>query len=240
MRLRLLFALIHFITISSLSLAQAPPAPETITRAAADDTALAADFYSASDDAPALILLHMLNSRRGAWEPLIPDLQAAGYAILNVDMRGHGDSDGTQDWDAIIADMAGWVDWLAENEHSSEAGLAFIGGSIGANVALISCAESEACRGAVALSPGQDYRGVMPEAALIDGLADRVALLVASQNDASSSAAIRQMFLNAKGDVSARMYPGRAHGTRLFDSRYESVSRLILGWLAELFASEEG
>ena len=47
------------------------------------------------------------------------------------------------------------------------------------------------------------------------------------------------MFLNAKGDVSARLYPGRAHGTRLFDSRYESVSRLILRWLDELFAADE-
>ena len=41
------------------------------------------------------------------------------------------------------------------------------------------------------------------------------------------------------GDVSARMYPGRAHGTRLFDSRYQSVSRLILGWLEELFAADD-
>ena len=62
----------------------------------------------------------------------------------------------------------------------------------------------DVCRGAIALSPGLDYRGVKPESALVDGLADRTALLVASQNDASSSTAIRQMFLNAKGDVSAR------------------------------------
>ena len=234
-----LIALLCLTLGSTAAAAQAPPNPETITRLAADDTALVADFYAGEADAPVLILLHMLNSRRGAWDPLIPDLQAAGYAILNVDMRGHGDSDGTQDWEAIIADMAGWVDWLARNEHSGEAGLALIGGSIGANVALISCAASDACRGAIALSPGLDYRGVKPESALVDGLAERLALLVAAQNDASSSAAIRQMFLNAKGDVSARMYPGRAHGTRLFDSRYQSVSRLILGWLAELFALEE-
>ena len=239
MRLRLLFALIILVAMSSFPLAQAPPAPETITRAAADETALVADYYPAGQDAPALILLHMLNSRRGAWDPLIPDLQAAGYAILNVDMRGHGDSGGRQDWDAIIADMAGWVEWLARNQRAGEAGLAFIGGSIGANVALISCAESDLCRGAVALSPGLDYRGVKPEAALVDGLAERMALLVASQADASSATAIRQMFLNAKGDVSARIYPGRAHGTRLFESRYDSVSRLILAWLAELFEPED-
>ena len=46
-------------------------------------------------------------------------------------------------------------------------------------------------------------------------------------------------FSNAKGDVSARMYRGRAHGTRLFDSEYESVSRLILHWLGETFASDD-
>jgi len=235
----MLVTLLIALLLTLITTAQAPPAPETITRAAADDPALVADFYPAGGDAPALILLHMLNSRRDAWDPLIPDLQAAGYAILNVDMRGHGDSGGTRDWDAIIADMAGWVEWLAQNERAGEAGLAFIGGSIGANVALISCAESDACRGAAALSPGLDYRGVKPEAALVDGLAERMALLVASQADASSATAIRQMFLNAKGDVSARMYPGRAHGTRLFDSRYESVSRLILGWLAELFAAAD-
>ena len=235
MRILRVYCLLILLILPATTAQEPPPAPETITRAAADDSALVADFYPASEDAPALILLHMLNSRRGAWDPLIPDLHEAGYAILNVDMRGHGESDGGQDWDAIIADMAGWVDWLAQNQRSGDAGLAFIGGSIGANVALISCAESDACRGAVALSPGLDYRGVKPEPALVDGLAERMALLVAAQADSSSSTAIRQMFLNAKGDVSARIYPGRAHGTGFLDSRYDSVSRLILGWLAELF-----
>ena len=70
-------------------------------------------------------------------------------------------------------------------------------------------------------------------------MADRAALLVASQNDASSSTAIRQMFLNAKGDVSARIYRGRAHGTRLFDSEYDSVSAMILAWLAETFSADD-
>ena len=216
--------------------AQDFPAHQTTTRQAPDSTTLVADFYPASEPAPVLLLLHMLNSNRAAYDPLIPDLREAGYAILNIDMRGHGASGGDRLWDATIADMQDWVDWLETQGHMTEAGLAIIGGSIGANIALISCAETEACRGAVALSPGLDYRGVMPEAALVDGLADRTALLVAAQNDASSSTAIRQMFLKAKGDVTARLYPGRAHGTRLFDSEYASISRLILSWLAEIFS----
>lgn len=231
--------LIVVIFSSSLGSAQPPPAHQTITLTRAD-AALAADFHPAAD-APVILLLHMLNSSRAAWDPLIPDLRAAGYALLNIDMRGHGDSGGTRDWEAAIADVTeGWVGWLDANDHLGDEGLALIGGSIGANVALISCARAETCRGAIALSPGLDYRGVKPESALVDGLASRAALLVAAQNDRSSSTAIRQMFLKAKGDVSARLYRGRAHGTRLFDSEYDSVSALILAWLAELFTTYEG
>ncbi len=233
-----LILIIIFIS-GNLALAQAPLTHQTITLTRADAT-LAADHYPAETDAPVILLLHMLNSSRGAWDPLIPDLRAAGYALLNIDMRGHGESGGTQDWQEIISDVAlGWVGWLREEGHLGDGGLTIIGGSIGANVAIISCAQVEICRGAIALSPGLDYRGVKPEPALVDGLADRAALLVAAQHDASSSAAIRQMFMNAKGDVSARLYRGRAHGTRLFDSEYESVSGLILAWLAEHFSSDD-
>ena len=217
-----------------------PPTHQTITLHRANAT-LIADFHPAADSAPVILLLHMLNSNRSAYAPLIPDLRDAGYGVLNIDLRGHGASGGTRDWDAAINDVAlGWASWLAENDHLNESGLAIIGGSIGANVALISCAQVEVCRGAIALSPGLDYRGVRPESALVDGLADRAALLVASQHDASSATAIRQMFLKAKGDVSARIYRGRAHGTRLFDSEYHSVSAMIINWLTELFTSDEG
>ncbi len=241
-QLKRLFLLTCFL-YTFTSAAQDIRAHETITLERSDNISLVADFYPAPSDAaepPVIMLLHMLNSSRSAYDPLIPDLHAAGYALLNIDMRGHGESGGTRDWDAAIDDVVtGWSGWLEAQDHSGEHGLAIIGGSIGANVALISCAEIETCRGAIALSPGLDYRGVKPETALVDGLADRSALLVAAHNDNSSAEAIRRMFLNAKGDVSARMYRGRAHGTRLFDSEYESVSRLILHWLGETFASDD-
>lgn len=234
---RLVLALLFwFIVIPALS--QELPPVETISRSAPDDIALVADFYDAPEgatDAPVIIALHMLNSNRAAYAPLIPDLHEAGYAILNVDMRGHGDSGGAREWDAALADIADWIDWLAAEGHLNERGLAIMGASIGANVAIIGCAESATCIGAIALSPGLDYRGVKPEAALVDGLADRAALLVAAGSDSSSSTAIRQMFLNARGAVTARMYRGRAHGTRLFDSEYDSLSGLISLWLEQLF-----
>lgn len=237
---RSIIVLIVFLCLLISTTAQDLPSHQTSTRQADDNTSLVADFYPASDEAPVVLLLHMLNSNRGAYQPLIPDLRDAGYAILNIDMRGHGESGGTRDWDATIADVAtGWTGWLADNDRLGDSGLAIIGGSIGANVALISCADIETCRGAVALSPGLDYRGVQPESALVEGLSQRTALLVAAHADSYSAQSVRQMFLNATGDVTARLYPGRAHGTRLFDSNYESVTALILNWLDETFAPED-
>ncbi len=222
---------------SALALAQDLPAAETITRQSADDIVLVADFYPAStNDAPVILALHMLNSNRGAYQPLLPDLRDAGYAILNIDMRGHGDSGGARDWQAAITDIADWIAWLDAEQWIGENGLAIMGASIGANVALISCAANDSCIGAIALSPGLDYRAVQPEAALVEGLAERSSLLVAAQGDAYSAGTIKQMFSNAPGDLTARLYPGRAHGTRLFDTDYDSLSRLILLWLAEQFS----
>ena len=236
--MRLALVLVLIFTFSLIA-AQDAPDFETVERESADAVSLVADFYPAETAAPVILLLHMLNSDRAAYDPLIPDLREAGYAILNIDMRGHGESGGSRDWDLAIADIADWIDWLDSERHLGEDGIAIIGGSIGANVAIIGCAQSDVCRGAVALSPGLDYRGVRPQPALVDGLADRSALLVASHSDSTSADAIKQLFINARGDVTARLYRGRAHGTRLFDSQLESVSRLILLWLAEQFAADE-
>ena len=235
-----LISLLILCSFTLLSLAQDLPEFETISRQTADDISLVADFYPAPENIsapPVIIALHMLNSKRAAYEPVIPDLHSAGFAVLNVDMRGHGDSDGSQVWDVAIADISDWISWLDAGDMIGEGGLAIMGASIGANVAIISCAANAVCAGAIALSPGLDYRGVKPESALVDGLAERSALLVAAQGDSSSAVAIRQMFLNAQGDVTARMFGGRAHGTRLFDSDYESVSSLVLLWLVEQFGN---
>ena len=225
--MRVITTILLSLCIGAMTFAQDADA---IVRQSADGIELVADFHAADEGAPVVLALHMLNSNRAAWTPLLPDLHDAGYAVLNMDMRGHGDSGGTRDWDAIIADVAGWVDWLDENGHLSADGFATMGGSIGANVALLSCAQIESCRGAVALSPGLDYLGVKPLPALKTGM---TALLMAAHRDQNSAASVRELFYGATGDVAARILPGRAHGTRLFDSDYEAASGMILHWLAE-------
>ena len=215
---------------------------ETVTIPASDGLELVGDLYLPTEISdtgnPAVLLFHMLGSNRHAYDPILPDLVDAGYVVLNVDMRGHGDTGGNQVWNLAIADVQVWLDWLRDQDAVDDSRVAIMGASIGSNVALIGCAEDPDCIGVIALSPGLDYRGVQPESAVVDGLSERAVLLIASHTDGYSAESVEQMFANAKGDVSARIYRGAAHGTALFRSNYDSVSHLILWWLAEHLTNE--
>lgn len=237
-----LISLVFVFSIFTLS-AQVELDFETVTVNASDDLELVGDFYQPEDASetgnPAVLLFHMLGSNRHAYDPILPDLVDAGYVVLNVDMRGHGDTGGNQVWDLAIDDVQTWLDWLREQETVDDSRVAIMGASIGSNIALIGCAQDADCVGAIALSPGLDYFGVEPESAVMSGLAERAVLLVASHSDGYSAESVEQMFTNGRGDVSARIYRGAAHGTSLFRSNYDSISQLILSWLAEQFTFTE-
>lgn len=225
-------------------MADAPPEPEDVEIEMPDGTAIVGTYYLPPTDVifedayTGVLLLHMLNSRRGAWEPIIEHLTANDYAVLAVDMRGHGDTGGPQDWDAAIADVPVLLDWLREQIEVGDT-VAVMGGSIGSNVALMGCADDPGCVTAIALSPGLDYRGVMPLESVESGLADRATLLVAAHADRTSAEAVREMATAAQGEVGMRLYPGRAHGTNLLTSSDgERVIGMIVNWLDEHTSSE--
>lgn len=232
----LIVMMVALLTLSSS--AQAPvPEPETIHVDASDGLVLVGDVYhpesSPESGSPALLLLHMLGSNRQAYDPLIPDLVDNGYVVLNVDMRGHGDTGGARNWDLTLEDTQLWLDWLRSVDRVDPAKVAIIGGSIGSNVALMACAADADCVTAIALSPGLDYDGVQPETAVTDGLSDRSALLIASHGDRYSADSVGQMFVGAKGTIAARLYAGNSHGTNLFRTDYASIRTVILAWLDE-------
>ncbi len=225
---RILFALVLSILLAAPVAAQEETAmPVTIE---SGDLAIVGDYYPAEAEADAVLLLHMLSSRRSAWEPLIVPLTDAGYAVLAVDMRGHGDTGGTRDWDAAQQDTLNLLAWLRQQPNVRSTSV--VGGSIGANLALMGCAADTECATVVALSPGADYVGVRPGDALIDGLADRPVLLVASQDDRPSGTDVKAWIPETQGDVGVRVYAGRAHGTNIFGSQ-PGLAPLILSWLDE-------
>ena len=66
-----------------------PAAPRTVEITAPDGATLKATYYAASAPGPAVMLLHMCNTDRRSWEPLGPQLSAAGIHALALDYRGY-------------------------------------------------------------------------------------------------------------------------------------------------------
>lgn len=216
--------------------AQAQEDGQVVEVAAADGLTLIGDYYAAGDEAaPAVLLMHMYGSERGAWNPVIPTLSEAGYAVLAVDLRGFGDTGGDEDFVAAQGDVQTWLDWLRQQPGVRPDAVSIMGASVGANLALVGCANDEACVTAIALSPGLDFYNVMPEMAVSEGLRRRAVLLVASHGDTESAEGVRQMTASARGEINTRIFAGVAHGTSLFGSRrvYDRLLNLIVSWLDE-------
>lgn len=213
--------------------------PARIELTASDELVLVADYWTQfADDAPeegvpVIMLLHMLGGNRSAWEPMILPLLDAGYNVLNVDMRGHGETRGSNDWDLAEADKQLWIDWINAQNGVRPESIAIVGGSIGSNMALIACANDPSCVTAVALSPGLDYRGVQPLTAVTEGLSDRSALLVGSYNDGTVVSDMLAMATEASGDIGLRMYRGRLHGTNMFRAEEYDIVSVVISWLDE-------
>jgi dienelactone hydrolase len=84
--------LLFFITLPML--ATTAPAPRDVDITAPDGIKLKATYYAAAKPGPAVLLLHMCNSNRKAWEPVATQLSAAGINALTLDYRGYGESEG--------------------------------------------------------------------------------------------------------------------------------------------------
>ncbi|MGE0324456.1 MAG: alpha/beta hydrolase [Polyangiaceae bacterium] len=83
--------------VSSASAAAGPVAVklEEVSFSAADSVPLKADLLpAASKTAPLLVLVHRFQGDRHEWAPLLEKLAVAPkqYRVVNVDLRGHGDS----------------------------------------------------------------------------------------------------------------------------------------------------
>mgnify|MGYP000675111174 CR=1 FL=1 len=161
--------------------------------------------------------------------------------VLTVDLRGHGDTGGEINWFAAAVDVQTWLDWLREQPGVRADAISMVGASIGANLALIGCANDDDCVTAIALSPGLVYYSLKTESSISNQLSKRSALLIASQTDQYSADSVKQLVNSATGDIGARIYAGTAHGTQLFevsDAVREGLITLIVSWLDEHTVTE--
>lgn len=211
-------------------------ATQVVEIVGSDGHRLVADYYPASRaGTPAVMLLHQLYTDRGSWAAFAAQLQAEGYAVLVPDLRGYGQTGGDIHWQLAQDDTLVWLDWLRQQPNVNGGQIALMGSSMGANLAVIGCADDRAvnpdvgCTTAVALSPGLNYFGYTPlEPALVGGGAGCGVLFVSSVRDGYPARAVRELSA-AFPQLQPLWVEGNAHGIDLLD---EAVTVEIMAWLA--------
>lgn len=136
---------------------------------------------------PAVLLLHGFGEDLSVWNDFKTELLGKGFAVLTVDLRGHGESK-TKNNQAITAnkdwrtsphefplDLEATLVWLKTQTRINSARIAVIGSDVGANLALIASGRFREVKTVIAVSPnlreGQEMAGgaqdYKPRAALI-------------------------------------------------------------------------
>ncbi len=151
------------------------PIPATFTTT--DGVKIVGNYWTPIDmttPAPVVILLHMYRSNKEAWTPLIPAPEYAGFAVLAIDLRGHGasveptamnlaqraaDRDATL-FNAMHEDVAAALKWLGSRSEVNLEHVALIGASVGCSVALDSAVREPRIDAVVLMTPGKNYLGV--------------------------------------------------------------------------------
>jgi pimeloyl-ACP methyl ester carboxylesterase len=203
--------------LSSIAWAQnfVMPQEQVAEVEAADGLLLEGSYYPApNSDGRNLLLIHMNGGSRQSWNPILPALIQGGYHVLVIDLRGHGETGGRRNSVLSLRDLPLWLHWLRNQAGVRAEAKSTIGGGMGANMAMILCADDPQCVTAIALNPAPTHRGV--------SLATRIAglpsvLIVASTADPESWQVVTDM----------RALLPLDHGARLLDTPFQATDLLL-------------
>ncbi len=197
-----------------------------------DGVRLKGTYYRpAATNAPGVVLLHMLGRKRGDWDVFARQLQEAGFGVLAIDLRGHGESEGQREWRKMTKDAAIAVDFIRSRPEINPDRIAILGASIGANIAINYAAQDASIRGAALLSPGLDYHGVTtPDA--VKAYGKRPLFLAASSEDAYAYESVQELSKLAAGPVRLLLLDGQGHGTQML-GKGNGLEEALLTWLRE-------
>src|SRR5215471_2639644 len=111
---------------------------------------------------PAVMLLHGYGEDRTVWNSFKTDLLTRGYAVMTIDLRGHGESTiqnnrpitASREWrtspQEFPLDVDASLTWLKTQTRINSTRIAVIGSDIGASLALVSSGKYREVRTVVA------------------------------------------------------------------------------------------
>jgi dienelactone hydrolase len=207
---------------------------------AADTAAIATESAAKTrDGAPGVVLMHTGRSDRAVFGRLERLLAERGFAVLNVDWRGRGQSTNRGTYQSLSAEerAAGWHDAAAAFEHLAQrpevdsARLAAVGAIHGAEHVARAAQHDPRVRALVLLTgyrpasePERDH--------LVHGAVD--VMYVTSTDHTITTAAMRELY-EASTRRRARYveYPGGAIAYQLFEIDHRLEPEIVT-WLAEV------
>jgi pimeloyl-ACP methyl ester carboxylesterase len=207
---------------------------ESVVKIAANDgLQITGTFTEAIGQAPrpGVILLHMLGSDQTAWTVFSKTLAEHGISSLAIDLRGHGDTGSDPDWGLARVDLKRVWQYFSSREDISPDQVAFVGASIGSNLALQTAAEIPDVRGIVLLSPGLDYQGVVTDRAMLEYIG-RPALIVVSAEDTYAANSSRTLQQLGGESVMLNLTQDAGHGTNMLENQPELIDQII-AWLKD-------
>lgn len=207
-----------------------PPlaASQRVTFRSDDGVALAATWYEPSSrPAPAVILVHMLQKSRRDWDQVASRLASEGIGALAIDLRGHGESQGSaQDYAGMVQDIRAARRFLSTRPDVTPSRVGVAGASIGATLAAQAASDDPSIASLALLSPSVDYRGLRIDPALRKYGA-RPALLVASDDDGYAVRSARDLQKAAAGLRETVVLSHAGHGTAMFAGDPDLAGRLV-------------
>ncbi|MDH5405038.1 MAG: alpha/beta hydrolase [Candidatus Aminicenantes bacterium] len=207
-----------------------------------DNVNLVGTYYAPrKGDSPALLLVHGMNRTRLDWVGLARLLQANGYGVLTIDLRGHGDSMqqgdrlirwvsfSDEDFRRMLMDIASGIQFLKSRAEIDPYMIGIVGTEMGANLALNYASQNRQIGAVVLISPGLNYRGVSCVGA-ITSYRMRPVLLIASEEDVYSAFSANELYSLAQGIKDLKTYRNAGHGNRLL-WKEEGAGGMIMEWL---------
>ncbi len=202
----------------------APGGPEKVSFETTDHVTIKADFYNERPKAPTILCLPMYRHTRETYAPLVTPLRRAGFNVLVMDLRGHGESapelaDRVRNRDAKLfnsmhLDVEAAIRFLGKRGLDTTR-LGVVGASVGCSVALASVVRYPgAFRTCVVMTPGANYLGInsLRDARRWHGVP---LLILSSEQEAPRVKPVAEAFAGPR--TKFRIVPGsNRHGTRMF------------------------
>jgi len=197
---------------------------------------------------PTVVLLHSLGYSSADWANLIPDLNNAGYAVIAVDLRGHGKSVyntkfqkrawtyfTAKNYQKFPSDVLAVIDQAQKQvKVVSLNNMAIIGADIGANTAVLVAKElKKKPKTLVLISPTTNFKGLYIPIALVE-LGGVPILSMVSNKDGYCLSEQKNLAKYAQGGFYAKNYPQGGMGMMMLKSNppmSQDITRWILRYL---------